>query len=73
MSNKAKVFIVDRENKAQHKIFFVDRENKEKNTALIDPGVLVKRENDANIKVFIVDRENKADILITRENFPKAS
>lgn len=65
-----KVYIVDREYKAQHKVFFVDHEYQEKNAAIIKGCKLVQREYEADVKVFIVDREYKADIKIMRKNFP---
>lgn len=67
----AKVFIVDRPHKADYKVHFVDREYQEKNHQLIEGGELVQKDYKADTKVFIVDRKHQADILITRENFPK--
>lgn len=67
----AKVFIVDRDYKAQYKVFLVDQDYKEKNAALIAGGQLVDRDYKADIKVFIVDRDYKADIIITHKHFPK--
>lgn len=67
----AKVFIVDREYKADYKVFFVERDYKEKNAGIISGGQLVDRDYKADVKVFIVDREYKANILITHKHFPK--
>lgn len=67
----AKVFIVDREYKADYKVFFVEHDYKEKNAGIISGGQLVDRDYKADVKVFIVDREYKANILITHKHFPK--
>ena len=67
----AKVFIVDREYKADHRVFFVEREYEQKNHKIISPGKLVAREYEADIKVAIVDREYQSTIKILRKNFPK--
>ena len=66
-----KVFIVDRDYKADYKVFFVEQDYKEKNASIISGGQLVDRDYKADVKVFIVDRDYKANILITRKHFPK--
>jgi hypothetical protein len=66
---KRKVFITDRENRANYKVFFVRSDAQQKNHQLIYPGELVRSENQAEFKVFITDRENNADIKITPKNF----
>ena len=71
MAAKAKIFIVDREYKADRKVYFVDQNYKEKNAQIISPGELVRSDYQADTKVFIVDQEYKADIKIMRKNFPK--
>ena len=68
--DKVKVYIVDRDFKADHKVFLVDRDSQQKNHQLISPGLLVDRDFKADKKVFIVDRDFKADIKITKKNFP---
>ena len=66
-----KVFIVDRDYKADYKVFFVEQDYKEKNAGIISGGQLVDRDYKADVKVFIVDRDYKANILITHKHFPK--
>lgn len=66
-----KVFIVDRDYKADYKVYFVELDYKEKNAAIISGGQLVNRNYKADVKVFIVDRDYKANILITHKHFPK--
>ena len=66
-----KVFIVDRDYKADYKVFFVEQDYKEKNAAIISGGQLVDRDYKADVKVFIVYRDYKANILITHKHFPK--
>lgn len=68
---KAKVFIVDKEYKADYKVFFVDQAYKEKAAKVISGGEVVKREYQADYKIFIVDKDYKADIKIMHKNFPK--
>jgi hypothetical protein len=70
-TGKAKVFIVDRDYKADYKVFFVDQPHKEQNARIISPGALVARDHQADVKVFIVDKEYKASIKVMRKNFPK--
>ena len=71
MGNSAKVFIVDREHKADYKVFFVDQSYKEKNAQIISPGSLVDHDYQADVKVYVVDQDYKADIKIMRKNFPR--
>jgi hypothetical protein len=71
MGAKAKVYIVDKDYKADHKVCFVSQGYQEKNTQLITPGELVRQEYQADVKVFIVDQEYKATIKIQRKNFPR--
>ena len=71
MANKAKVFIVNQDYKADFKVYFADQAHKERNTQLISPGSLVDQDNKADVKVHIVDQEHKADIKIMRKNFPR--
>ena len=71
MASEAKVFIVDRDYKADYLVYFVDHDGQQMNHQLISPGELVDCEHKANVKVFIVDRDYKANIKITRENFPR--
>ncbi len=70
MSNEARVFIVDKDYKADYRVFFVDQPYKEKNAAIIAPGSLVDHDYQADVKVFITDKDYKADIKIMRKNFP---
>lgn len=71
MASEAKIFIVDHEYQAKYKVCFVDRESQEKSIQLIYPGKLVQHEYEANVKVFFVEHEYQANILITRNKFPK--
>jgi capsular polysaccharide biosynthesis protein len=68
---EAKVFIVNDKYDAKYKVYFCDNKNDQKNYQIISPGKLVSNKYDANVKVFIVDNKYDADIMITRENFPK--
>ncbi len=67
----AKVFISDSKYQADYKVFFVDSKFQEKNAEIIKGGKLVSSRYQADVKVFIVDSKYQADILITRQNFPK--
>lgn len=67
----AKVYITEREGRADYKVYFVERDREQKNHQLITDGQLVASESRANIKVAIVKRPREANILITRKNFPK--
>ena len=67
----AKVFIVDRDYKADYKVFFVERDYQEQNASIIAGGQLVDRDYKADVKVYIVDRDYKANIKITHAHFPK--
>jgi len=71
MANKAKVFIVDKDYKADYKVFFVDQPYKEANVQVISPGSIVQHDYQADVKVFIVDKDYKANIKIMRKNFPR--
>ncbi len=67
----AKVYITEREGRADYKVYFVERDREQKNHQLITDGQLVNSESRANVKVAIVKRPREANILITRKNFPK--
>lgn len=67
----AKVFIVGSKYDADYKVFFSDNKYDQKNAEIISPGKLVKGKYDANVKIFIVNNKYDADIIITRQNFPK--
>jgi hypothetical protein len=66
MAGGTRVFIVDKDHRANYKVFFVDQPHKEKNAQLIAPAVLVDREHQAEVKIFITDRDYKADVKIMR-------
>jgi len=67
----AKVFIVDSKYQCDYKVFFVDSKYQEKNADIIKGGKLVSSKYQADVKVYVVDSKYQADILITRQNFPK--
>jgi hypothetical protein len=67
----AKVFIVDRDCKADYKVCFVDQPYKEKNAQLMIGGELVDRDDHADVKVCIMGQDDNADITITRKHFPR--
>jgi hypothetical protein len=72
MANGPKVFLVDRDHRADYKVLLVDQPHKEKNAQLLANAKLVQREHEADLKLFIVDRDFKADIKIQAKNFPRA-
>jgi len=66
-----KIFVVDRESKADYTVCFVKSRFREKNADIIKNGEITQNEYRADITVYITDRESRADILITYDNFPK--
>jgi hypothetical protein len=71
MPNATKVFLVDRDYKADYKVFLVDQPYKEVNAQLLGNAVLVERDYQADLKLFIVDKDYKADIRIQAKKFPR--
>ena len=71
MSKKVKCYIVKYKNQADYTVYLCDYKNQQKNHQIIANGELVKYKNQADIKLFLVKYKNQADIIITRENFPK--
>ncbi len=72
MANGPKVFLVDKDYKADYKVFLVEHSYKEKNAQLLAGGTLVQKDYQADTKVFLVDKDYKADICIMQRNFPRA-
>ena len=71
MANGPKVFLVDRDHRADYKVFLVDQPYKEQNAQLLAHAKLVHREHEADMKLFLVDRDHKADIKIQAKSFPR--
>ncbi len=67
----AKVWLANSKYDADYKVFFVDNKYQEKNASIIAGGKLVSSKYQADVKVFIVSNKYDAQILITRQNFPK--
>lgn len=67
----AKVWITSSKYEADYKVYFVDNRFQEKNASIIVGGKLVSSKYQADVKVFIVNNKYDAQILITRQNFPK--
>lgn len=67
----AKVWLASSKYDADYKVFFVDSKFQEKNASIISGGKLVSSKYQADVKVFIVNSKFDAQILITRQNFPK--
>lgn len=67
----AKVWLANSKYEADYRVFFVDSKFQERNASIIAGGKLVNSKFQADVKVFIVDSKYEAQILITRQNFPK--
>lgn len=67
----ARVWLANSKYEADYKVYFVDSRSQEKNAGLIAGGKLVNSKYSADVKVFIVNSKYDAQILITRQNFPK--
>lgn len=67
----AKVWLANSKYDADYKVFFVDSKYQEKNAEIIAGGKLVNSKYSADVKVYIVNSKYDAQILITRQNFPK--
>lgn len=67
----AKVWLAKSKYEADYRVFFVDSKFQEKNASIIAGGKLVSSKYQADVSVFIVNSKYDAQILITRQNFPK--
>ncbi len=66
-----KVWLANNKWEADYKVFFVNYKSEENNAQLIAGGKLVNSKFGADVKVYIVQYKSEAQILITRQNFPK--
>lgn len=66
-----KVWLANSKYEADYRVFFVDSRFQEKNASIIAGGKLVNSKYQADVRVFIVNSKYDAQILITRQNFPR--
>ncbi len=67
----AKVYLAKSKYDADYKVCFVDSKFQEKNADIIAGGKLVNSKFSADVSVFIVNSKYDAQILITRQKFPR--
>jgi hypothetical protein len=65
------VFLVQHDYQADYKVFFCDHDYQERNAQLLQNCHLVDHDYQAQVKIFIVQHDYQANILITRQHFPR--